>query len=282
MPAGSIAGYPKGAAAALLLAVQSAEAADPTGTSGRMLRLMAVLDPDGVRPDLLLQLVTTTAGEPTPGQRAEKAIGRLVETSLLSWTQTGDAVVVHRLTSQVIRDQAGKAGTLDPLLARSAADLTRLFPPVERAAADRVAGTGLALHALTLIRHARSSSPEVAQAAFTAGLRAFDQLSYAGDISLAVAAGQALLAFAGSVFGGDHPQTLTSRSNLARAYLAAGRIAEATALHERTLTDRERLLGLDHPDTLASRNNLANAYQDAGRIDDAERLRMPRSNGNPR
>ena len=67
------------------------------------------------------------------------------------------------------------------------------------------------------------------------------------------------------MLGPDHPDTLTSRNNLATAYQAAGRAAEAIPLHEQTLADRERVLGPDHPDTLASRNNLANAYQEAGR-----------------
>jgi hypothetical protein len=64
---------------------------------------------------------------------------------------------------------------------------------------------------------------------------------------------------------------LKSRNNLAAAYQAAGRTAEAIALHERTLADFERVLGADHPDTLTSRSNLAEAYRAAadGRGDPA-------------
>jgi hypothetical protein len=47
----------------------------------------------------------------------------------------------------------------------------------------------------------------------------------------------------------DHPDTLYSSSNLARAYAAGGRHAEAVALHEQTLQARERVLGPNHPDT---------------------------------
>ena len=71
------------------------------------------------------------------------------------------------------------------------------------------------------------------------------------------------------MLGPDHPDTLASRNNLAAAYQAAGRAAEAIALHERTLADRERVLGPDHPDTLTSRNNLAAVYQAAGRTAEA-------------
>ena len=71
------------------------------------------------------------------------------------------------------------------------------------------------------------------------------------------------------VLGEDHPDTLTSRNDLAGAYESAGRITEAIALLEQVLTDSIRILGPDHPHTLAWRNNLANAYRKAGRITEA-------------
>ena len=71
------------------------------------------------------------------------------------------------------------------------------------------------------------------------------------------------------MLGADHPDTLSTRNNLATAYRAAGRTAEAITLHEQNLADRERVLGADHPDTLATRNNLATAYRDAGRTAEA-------------
>ena len=49
--------------------------------------------------------------------------------------------------------------------------------------------------------------------------------------------------------GPEHPDTLTSRNNLAAAYVDAGRAAEAIPLLEHTLAARERVLGFDHPRT---------------------------------
>ena len=72
------------------------------------------------------------------------------------------------------------------------------------------------------------------------------------------------------ILGPDHPNTLTTRNNLAESYRAAGRIDEAITLHKQNLNDRERILGPDHPNTLTSRNNLASSYREAGRIDEAE------------
>ena len=41
--------------------------------------------------------------------------------------------------------------------------------------------------------------------------------------------------------GADHPDTLTSRSNLGDAYREAGRLDEAIALYERNLADSDRV-----------------------------------------
>jgi hypothetical protein len=63
------------------------------------------------------------------------------------------------------------------------------------------------------------------------------------------------------VLGGEHPQTLTTRGNLAAAYQAAGRTDEAVMLLERALTDQVGVQGAEHPQTLTTRGNLAAAYR---------------------
>ena len=83
---------------------------------------------------------------------------------------------------------------------------------------------------------------------------------------------EATLKLRESKLGPDHPDTLSSRNNLAAAYLDAGRTAEAIKMHEATLKLRESKLGPDHPNTLTSRNNLAAAYLAAGRTAEAIKL----------
>jgi serine/threonine protein kinase len=63
--------------------------------------------------------------------------------------------------------------------------------------------------------------------------------------------------------GPDHPDTLTSRHNLASAYRDAGRTAEAIRLYEATLKAAESKLGPDHPDTIKSVHGLAHALESA-------------------
>ena len=68
------------------------------------------------------------------------------------------------------------------------------------------------------------------------------------------------------VLGPDHPDTQTSRKNLAKAYQDVGRTTEAIPLLERSLAGRHRALRPGHPHTQISRKNLVTAYRDEGRV----------------
>jgi Tetratricopeptide repeat len=59
--------------------------------------------------------------------------------------------------------------------------------------------------------------------------------------------------------GKEHPDTLTSMSNLAEALSGQGRYAKAEWMHQQTLELREKVSGKEHPDTLTSMSNLAEA-----------------------
>jgi Tetratricopeptide repeat len=59
------------------------------------------------------------------------------------------------------------------------------------------------------------------------------------------------------VLGEDHPDTLTSATDLALDLRDLGEVQAARDLDQDTLDRRRRVLGEDHPETLASANNLA-------------------------
>lgn len=63
------------------------------------------------------------------------------------------------------------------------------------------------------------------------------------------------------ILGDDHPDTLTSRKNLAYADRRKGDTACAIPLYERALADSVRTLGPDHPETQMVRHNLAAARE---------------------
>lgn len=68
-----------------------------------------------------------------------------------------------------------------------------------------------------------------------------------GDLGRAIPLLEQTLADRERVLGPDHPDTLTSRNNLAGAYESAGDLGRAIPLLEQTLADSERVLGPDHP-----------------------------------
>src|SRR5579883_620457 len=72
--------------------------------------------------------------------------------------------------------------------------------------------------------------------------------------------------------GADHPNTLTSKNNLAQLYQFQGQYAKAEPLFKEALEGRTAKLGADHPDTLTTKNNLASLYRLQGQYAKAEPL----------
>ena len=67
------------------------------------------------------------------------------------------------------------------------------------------------------------------------------------------------------VLGPEHPDTLTSLSELANAYRVQSAFAQAEPLLTKVLETRRRVLGDEDPATLSSLNELANLYLDQGK-----------------
>jgi tetratricopeptide (TPR) repeat protein len=204
----------------------------------------------------------------------DEALGRLAGSSLLTFSTGGATVTAHRLVMRVIRERLTRQDRLAATCQAAAAALQARAGSLEQAWQDRPARRDLVEQILAVHEHAAAFSGEdgsdLTQAFLLLRGWAVWFLNDLGDSTAqAIAVGEPLLADRERVLGPDHPDTLTSRNNLAGAYQDAGRAAEAIGLHERTLADLERVLGPDHPDTLQSRNNLATAYQDAGRAAEA-------------
>jgi tetratricopeptide (TPR) repeat protein len=74
------------------------------------------------------------------------------------------------------------------------------------------------------------------------------------------------------VLGPEHPDTLTSMSNLAVVLERQGKYEEAESMSRQTLAQREKVLGPEHPDTLTSMGNLAVALWRQGKYEEAESM----------
>jgi tetratricopeptide (TPR) repeat protein len=139
----------------------------------------------------------------------------------------------------------------------------------EAAAVDLSARSGAKRRPLRWRRRRAREGTDLAERLLDLRSWAARHLVAVADLGQGIAQAQSVLADRERVLGADHPDTLTSRNNLAYAYRSAGRLGEAIPLYEQTLADRERVLGADHPDTLTSRNNLAGTYASAGRLGEA-------------
>ena len=73
-----------------------------------------------------------------------------------------------------------------------------------------------------------------------------------------------------TTLGQDHPDTLTTKNNLALLYRAQGNYASAELLYLEVLQARTAKLGADDSDTLLSKNNLALLYESESKYDRAE------------
>ena len=273
--------YPHGVAEAVLLSLNAIQAGDRSGVCTGVMEMMAVLSAAGVRRDLLYAAGQTGVLATGKRKRAaktsaglvDKALGHLAERSLLTFSVDGQGVIAHRLVLRVIRESLARQRRFKAVC-QAAATLLDTRDKALRGSQDRPAVRDIAEQVTALWENtpgiARQADDEHVRMLLQLRLAALDYLVELGDSApQAIAVGEPLTADFERVLGSDHPDTLTSRDNLASAYWEAGRATDAIPLHQQTLTDRERLLGPDHPDTLSSQGNLATDYLTAGRATDA-------------
>ena len=263
-----------------MLALDAVADGDPTGLCRGLINVVALLSAAGVsRPllyaagqqGLLQHPGTGTAAGP---ESIDEALGRLASASLLTFSVDDATVAAHRLTMRVAVERQAQDGSLAGLGAGIAGLLSVVTQSLDQPWQNRAAARDAIQQIMALHEHLAPylGEPDAALTETLLRLRgwAIWCLNDLGDsFAQAIEYGQSLVADYERVLGETHPDTLTSRNNLAAAYQAAGRLDEAIPLYERTLADRERVLGETHPDTLTSRNNLAAAYQAAGRLDEA-------------
>ncbi|MGW0247162.1 FxSxx-COOH system tetratricopeptide repeat protein [Nocardia goodfellowii] len=230
-----------------------------------LLRVIAILAPEGVRIDTLNRLAPEDDGV------VADAIDICRNLSIL--TGTGDRIVMHRLTARAVREyRLTDDETLDAT-AQSADDI--LWPDVRYDSqtvhdAAVVAETTAHLDYAWSIVDDRAISIETAAAILASLAAAVWHSARSGtNLAAAIERGERTAAKLSTLRGAEHPSTLTSRHSLALAYREAGRVTEAIALLEVVLTDYERVLGAQHSSSLTSRHDLAGAYQLAGRVHEA-------------
>ncbi|MFD5411948.1 tetratricopeptide repeat protein [Streptomyces nojiriensis] len=250
----------------------------PSGLARPMLHLAALLNANGIPQDVLtghaarahLAAHRTTAGpaypwrpkwwpgrrqRPTAPVSLKEALGALRALDRLSLIdhQPGtphQAVRVHQLIQHATRD------TLTPhqhhQTARTAADaLTAAWPRIER---DTDLGQTLRTNTNALTRHAEDAPYRPKP--HTVLQRLGRSLGESGQVTAALDHLRHLATATSSSLGEDHPDTLTTRSNLAHWRGMAGDAAGAAQAFTPLLDSMVRVLGPDGPNVWAVRENL--------------------------
>jgi tetratricopeptide (TPR) repeat protein len=260
--------YPLQAAQAVLLALSSAEAANPLARP--LLDLLAVLSADGVPRELL-----HAAGErrSIATGRIDAALGGLREASLIMLSIEDQWATMHRFTQQVVRDRARHNGTLSATIATAAATVDHLREDLE--GLDDLEG----FIELLVPREKMAAKANLIQQVAALWERVTPELLGKSNASLIESllylrllmarnpeTAAALLTDHVRLLGNDHVETLICRAVVADLSYKRD---EVFALLEQNLAEWRRIFGSDNLDTLNALVDLANAYRDADRFDEA-------------
>ena len=271
--------YTDDVATVLRMAVEDAVDSMKNGTkemAQRQLGALALLAESGVPARWLDPTIEQLDDDESPDTQRDTdedvhdALTELIHRSIVQQSADGTTIMLHRLQAQVLRNSWNDGERAEAFDA--AADL---LDRVNIDSLPRSNAEGRRREARDLIDQLRAiaaqgySHPLFERGRVVAGLpHAFFHARDLGLPNEALALRGAVSAVE-EVLGAEHPGTLASRSGLAGAYRAAGRLGEAIPLYEQVLADSARVLGADHPHTLTSRNNLAGAYESAGRLGEA-------------
>lgn len=257
-------------AAAWSLSVERADTLRPVGLARPMLHLTSLLDPHGIPRDALtaapalayLASERTGAGrgaarepEPVPSRDARLALAALHRLHLVDYTPDTphQEVRVHRLVQRATRDTLGPGRR--HRLARAAADaLGDAWPEVESATP---LVQNLRACTLALAGHAEDALCRPGDGAHVVLFRAGNSLGATGQATAAADYYEHLVDTVRRRLGGDHPDTLIARQNLAQWRGWEGDTTGAAAGLEAVREDMASLLGDADITTLTARANHA-------------------------
>ncbi|MHB1432908.1 MAG: tetratricopeptide repeat protein, partial [Streptosporangiaceae bacterium] len=224
--------YPHGTAEAVTLSLRAAQAGDPGGLGQRLLAVIALLSPAGVSRSLV-----AGCAEAGPAS-ADAALAHLAGWSLITWSVDGSAVSAHRLVMRVIREQAAADGSLAAAAGDAIRGLRAVLPDAEDAWRHPALMQEHVTQVTALADHLAAFPGLVAGQGEQdlTGLIGWAgwYLNEVSDITRAIPLLERAIADRERVLGPDHPDTLTSRNNLAGAYESAGRLGEAIPLYQAT------------------------------------------------
>ena len=284
----------------------------------RLLRLCAFAAPEPVPEwlfreagDLLPDSLADTVGDDVAWNRIVAELRRYGLAGRISDEEMGHALVLHRLTQQVVRTRLAEpaedfgvlqavlasACTADPghpdhwpryaALAEHVIQLDRLSPHGSLDPEKVVGLLNRVAHflqfrsvrytdAVRLFRRAIDIANKQWGDSRPETLTSMNNLALTlrarGDLGEAREFQERVLEARCQALGESHPNTFNSMGNLASTLYAQGDLGGARALQERALEGCRRVSGEEHPDTMASMNNLASTLQALGDLRGAREL----------
>jgi Flp pilus assembly protein TadD len=214
------------------------------------LRLASQLAVDPIPANLVVEVfaLIDSLDETAARRRAVTGMHEAGLASLAEMAEDG-ARQVHTLVSRTTQRQESTPARATVITQAAIAALTRRLGALQ---AGRVSADGVTL------AHARQLAGvplDEHKARLLLAVATHDR--FRGDFPSARRAQEQALKVFRRVLGPEHPDTLTSMSNLASTLHAQGDFAGARTLHKQVLDVRRRVLGPEHPDTLISMSNLA-------------------------
>jgi hypothetical protein len=259
--------YRSTVAATWAMSVERANQLAPVGLAGAVLELVSVLDPNGVPLEVAtapaaLKFLTdrrhlrgqpSSPGEDVEGADCQDALGHLHRLSLVSVDPSSGARAIrtHALVQRATLEHRPPE-VISAAVGAAADALVQVWPAVEP---DIELGRALRENTARLSER----YPQLLwdSQGHPVLFRAGNSLGECGLVQAAVTYWEDMAAKSTDVLGPDHPDTLTTRNNIAYWRGEAGDPAGAVTASEQLLTDQLRVLGPDHPNTLITRSNIA-------------------------
>ena len=240
--------YPASVAATFGLAIEAAVREAPAAEA--LLGLCAWLAPEAIPLVLAEQAIPSE----TDREAAAMALRSVSLLSAVADTACGPAVSVHRLVQAVMRARLGERDVAEESRGVALAALVGAFPN------DAFRNPEPWPRCRALMPHVRGLLGHLEGQDFVELGLLLDNAGSFLHGSGAARDGAALLYRAlgtrERVLGPEHPDTLTSRNNLAGCLQAMGDLAAAEPLYRAALAGAELVLGVGHPTTVIFRANL--------------------------
>lgn len=260
-------------AAAWSLSVESADRVQPRGLARPMLRLLSLLDPNGVPGPVLAGTPTLAflAAQSRPTRRedlgppgsdeAVLTLRTLHRFSLIDHDQArpDQTVRVLETVQRTTRDSL-TPDERDAAAVAAADALLAAWPSVVR---DSALARTLRANVSTLTRHAMSSLLGSGHA-HPVLVRAGESLGASGQVAAALGHFRALAEAADRFLGPDHPDTLVAMRRMAYWLGESGQFENALHVYRKVLERLRAVLGPDSPETLTARAELAWVQGHAG------------------